>query len=91
MNRNGTKKKGENNIEGGEKRSNAPEIGTRIDRYECRCCDMERCQGGFCGPRVAAILARELSIPSEQVTKDGDGSNLIVGKTKGVVKEKANV
>jgi len=52
---------------------------------------MERCQGGFCGPRVAAILARELSIPSEQVTKDGDGSNLIVGKTKGVVKEKANV
>jgi len=52
---------------------------------------MGRCQGGFCGPRVAAILATELSIPLEQVTKDGDVSNLIVGKTKGVVKEKANV
>ena len=52
---------------------------------------MGRCQGGFCGPRVAAILATELSIPSEQVTKDGDESNLIVGKTKSLVKEKANV
>jgi glycerol-3-phosphate dehydrogenase len=52
---------------------------------------MERCQGGFCGPKVAAILATELSIPLEQVTKDGGGSNLIVGKTKGVVKKKANV
>ena len=91
MKRSGTKKKGENNIEGGKRQSNAPEIGTRIDRYECSRCDMGRCQGGFCGPKVAAILARELSIPSEQVTKDGDGSNLIVGKTKGVVKEKANV
>ena len=91
MNRNGTKKKEKNNIEGGKRRSNAPEIGTRIDRYECRCCDMERCQGGFCGPRVAAILATELSIPLEQVTKDGSGSNLVVGKTKSLVKEKLNI
>lgn len=91
MKRNGTKKKGENNIEGGKRRSNAPEIGTRIDRYERRCCGMERCQGGFCGPRVAAILARELSIPLEQVTKDGGGSNLVVGETKNLVKEKLNV
>jgi len=52
---------------------------------------MGRCQGGFCGPRVTAMLARELSIPLEQVTKDGDGSNLVVGKTKSVVKEKLNV
>jgi len=59
-------------------------------KYRTRC-GMGRCQGGFCGPRVAAILARELSIPLEQVTKDGDGSNLVVGKTKSVLKEKASV
>ena len=59
-------------------------------KYRTRC-GMGRCQGGFCGPRVAAILARELSIPFEQVTKDGDGSNLVVGKTKSVVKQKLNV
>lgn len=45
---------------------------------------MGRCQGGFCGPKVASILARELSIPLEEVTKDGKGSNLFVGKTKEV-------
>ncbi len=43
---------------------------------------MGRCQGGFCGPRVAAILARELAIPLEDVTKKGNGSHLFVGKTK---------
>ena len=91
MNRNGTKKKGKNNIEGGKRRSNAPETGTEIDRYEYRRCGMGRCQGGFCGPRVAAILATELSIPLEQVTKDGDGSNLVVGKTKSSLKQKATV
>ncbi|WP_122626537.1 NAD(P)/FAD-dependent oxidoreductase [Lucifera butyrica] len=31
---------------------------------------MGRCQGGFCGPRVTAILARELNIPITQVRKD---------------------
>jgi len=59
-------------------------------KYRTRC-GMGRCQGGFCGPRVAAILATELSIPLEQVTKDGGGSNLVVGKTKSLVKEKLNV
>lgn len=43
---------------------------------------MGRCQGGFCGPRVAEILARELKIPLEEVTKDGEGSYLFVRKTK---------
>ncbi len=40
---------------------------------------MGRCQGGFCMPRVAEILARELDIPLEQVTKFG-GSSWIVKK-----------
>ena len=43
---------------------------------------MGRCQGGFCGPKVASILARELNVSLEEVTKDGAGSNLFVGKTK---------
>ena len=43
---------------------------------------MGRCQGGFCQARVAEIIAEELNIPLEEVTKDGEGSELLVGKTK---------
>jgi len=43
---------------------------------------MGRCQGGFCGSRVAAILARELGIPITEVTKDGEGSPLFLGEAK---------
>lgn len=35
---------------------------------------MGRCQGGFCGPRVTAILARELEIPVTAVRKDASES-----------------
>lgn len=41
---------------------------------------MGRCQGGFCAPRVAALLARELDIPLERVTKCGGGSYLLAGR-----------
>lgn len=41
---------------------------------------MGRCQGGFCGPRVAAILARELGIPLTKVRKDGLNSYLYYEK-----------
>ncbi|HHY93047.1 MAG TPA: FAD-dependent oxidoreductase, partial [Firmicutes bacterium] len=40
---------------------------------------MGRCQGGFCGPRVAALLARELGVPVTAVTKKGPGSELFAG------------
>lgn len=43
---------------------------------------MGRCQGGFCGPRVAALLAWELQIREVDVTKEGEGSHLFVGRTK---------
>ena len=43
---------------------------------------MGRCQGGFCQPQVVEIIARELNIPIEQVTKSGKGSYLLRGKTK---------
>jgi glycerol-3-phosphate dehydrogenase len=38
---------------------------------------MGRCQSNFCGPEVAAILARELHQPYDQVTKSGPGSSYV--------------
>ena len=43
---------------------------------------MGRCNGGFCTPQAVEIIARELGIPVEQVTKCGGDSQLLVGKTK---------
>lgn len=43
---------------------------------------MGRCQGGFCGPRVIEILARELGITVEEVNKNKEGSYMIAGKTR---------
>lgn len=39
-----------------------------------------RCQGGFCGPRVTAILARELGIPITAVRKDSVKSWLFLSR-----------
>ncbi|MCI7019000.1 MAG: NAD(P)/FAD-dependent oxidoreductase [Clostridiales bacterium] len=47
---------------------------------------MGRCQGGFCGPRVMEILARELGIEQSQITKSGGASRLIVGACKDSMK-----
>lgn len=41
-----------------------------------------RCQGGFCGPKVIEILAREWKIPAEQVEKHLAGSNMLVGQIR---------
>ncbi len=43
---------------------------------------MGRCQGGFCQPHVAEILARELGISFEEVTKKGRGAELVMEVTK---------
>lgn len=43
---------------------------------------MGRCQAGFCSPRVLEILARELGVPQEEITKCGGESRLIVGTNK---------
>ena len=43
---------------------------------------MGRCQGGFCQPQIAEIIARELNIPLEKVTKSGKKSYLLTGRTK---------
>ena len=41
---------------------------------------MGRCQGGFCGPYVMKLIAREMGIPKEEVTKSGPGSQIVIGK-----------
>lgn len=43
---------------------------------------MGRCQGGFCTPYIVDLLANELRIPYEKVTKFGGDSYLNLGKTK---------
>ncbi|MBQ9920671.1 MAG: FAD-dependent oxidoreductase [Clostridia bacterium] len=43
---------------------------------------MGRCQGGFCSPKVCKILARELGIPLEKVTKNGGNSYILTERTK---------
>ncbi len=43
---------------------------------------MGRCQAGFCTPKQVEILARELGIDQEEITKNGSDSRLLKGKTK---------
>jgi glycerol-3-phosphate dehydrogenase len=43
---------------------------------------MGRCQGGFCTPRIAKIVARELHLPEEKITKKGRESRLLLCKSK---------
>jgi glycerol-3-phosphate dehydrogenase len=38
---------------------------------------MGRCQGGFCQPKVVAILADELHLTPEDILKDQPGSNIL--------------
>lgn len=41
-----------------------------------------KCQGGFCGPRVRQLIARELGIPLEEVTQRGPGSSVLPPRVK---------
>lgn len=41
-----------------------------------------RCQGGFCGPRVMEILARELQCDVKDVLQENEGSFILTGDTK---------
>ena len=43
---------------------------------------MGRCQGGFCGPKVLEILARELGCSPEEINKNNPGSYMVTGKTR---------
>ncbi len=51
-----------------------------MDGVKRRCgAGLGRCQGGFCGPRVAAILAREQGISLPDIRQDRPGSWLLAG------------
>lgn len=55
-----------------------PIVPRTIDAIKRRCnAGMGRCQGGFCSPRIAAILARELNIPLTAVLQDGEGTEIL--------------
>ncbi|QZY55015.1 NAD(P)/FAD-dependent oxidoreductase [Crassaminicella profunda] len=43
---------------------------------------MGRCQGGFCGPRVMEILARELKMDIKDVVKDSKEAYILTEETK---------
>ena len=60
-------------------------VGSRsLDAVKRRCGPgLGRCQGGFCGPRVLEILAREWDIDPTQIPQDRAGSQLLTGHTKG--------
>ena len=39
---------------------------------------MGKCQGGFCGPSVLKILARELKADEKEILKDAKGSEILI-------------
>lgn len=56
---------------------------TTVDGVKKRCRPgMGRCQGGFCGPRVQEILARELNKTLEEIVLDREDSYILTGATK---------
>lgn len=55
-----------------------------VDGVKRRCNPgMGRCQGGFCGPRVVEILARELGVTPGEIVQDKAGTWLLSRQTKG--------
>lgn len=64
--------------------ANSPIPPVSLDGIKRRCnAGMGRCQGGFCGPRVVEILAEELHKTPLDILQDREGSNILVGTTKG--------
>lgn len=56
---------------------------TTVDAVKRRTrASMGRCQGGFCGPKIAAILARELNKDITEITKKGKGSYIIARRAR---------
>ncbi len=55
-----------------------PIVPHTVDAIKRRCgAGLGRCQGGFCGPRVVEILARELKTGRENIEKDKTGSYIV--------------
>lgn len=50
-----------------------------------------RCHGGFCLPKVINTMAQEMGVSLLDITKKGDGSNILLDKTKASDREVTNV
>jgi len=54
-----------------------------LDAIKRRCTPgMGRCQGGFCSPKVLALIAKRFNIKPEEVPKDKKGMYIVTGETK---------
>lgn len=54
-----------------------------LDGIKRRCgTGMGRCQGGFCGPKIVEIIARERNCSPTEILQDREGSFLLTGETK---------
>lgn len=60
-----------------------PIVPRTVDAIKRRCnAGMGRCQGGFCGPRVHEILARELGTNEKEILMDEQGTYIITSTIK---------
>ena len=61
----------------------SPIPATTVDAIKRRLrAGMGRCQGGFCGPKVIEILARELNVDPKEIRKNNSKSYMVCGKVK---------
>lgn len=62
---------------------NAPAGARDVDGVKRRTrAGMGRCQGGFCGSKVVELLARELGVEINEITKFGGNSKILYDRTK---------
>jgi glycerol-3-phosphate dehydrogenase len=54
-----------------------------VDAVKRRCATgMGRCQGGFCGPRVLALIAKYANLNEVDIPMDREGTYIVTGRTK---------
>ena len=62
---------------------------TTLDGVKRRChAGMGRCQGGFCSPKIIALIAKRFGIDMLDVLKDREGSYILTGE-KGIKRVKS--
>jgi len=56
---------------------------TTLDAVKRRChAGMGRCQGGFCAPKIISLIAGNFGIAPQDVLKDREGSNIVIGEKR---------
>ncbi len=69
-----------------------PIVPRTVDAIKRRCgAGLGRCQGGFCGPRVHEILARELGVSPQEILMDEEGTWILSGPIKEVAFDGASL